>query len=155
MSAVCLFTSLIGWDSSFQGKVYWAQANVNAVWRLWPCQRQSEKWWTALTRQALRILAAQIKSLPIHKWCVRPCYAHGPLCLVDVIRVQRMCECACVSVCFVCECLARRRGWSGLDSILCDSTSGLASISSDTPHSLPRVQHFDCSFTVFGPSLCF
>ena len=73
---------------------------------------------------------------------------------MDVIWLQCVCVCVCVCVCaractFLCERLACRGGWSGLENILCDSTSGLASLSSDIPLSLPHCN----SSTVH--SLCF
>lgn len=58
------------------------------------------------------------------------------LCLVDVIRVECVSASACVHLCplmFLYECLACRGGWSGLENILCDSTSGQASLAFDIP----------------------
>lgn len=58
------------------------------------------------------------------------------LCLVDVIRVECASVSACVHLCplmFLYECLACRGGWSGLENILCDSTSGQASLAFDIP----------------------
>lgn len=83
--------------------------------------------------------------------CVYPCFAHSPLCLMDVIWHARVCVCVRVRAFFVFlyECLACRGGWSGLENILCDSTSGLASLSSDIPLSLLHCN----SLTVH--SLCF
>lgn len=58
------------------------------------------------------------------------------LCLVDVTRLECVCAPACVHLCplmFLYECLACRGGWSGLENILCDSTSGRASLAFDVP----------------------
>lgn len=108
----------------------------------------SEEWWTAVTCEALRMLTAQVESLHIQKRCV-------PLFCTQ-LNVPHGCYlasvCVCVCVCayaFLCERLACRGGWSGLENILCDSTSGLASLSADIPLSLPHCN----SSTVH--SLCF
>lgn len=72
-------------------------------------------------------------------FCTEPNVPHG-------CYLAWMCVCAFV---FLYERLACRGGWSGLENILCDSTSGLASLSSDIPLSLLRCN----SLTVH--SLCF
>lgn len=62
------------------------------------------------------------------------------------------CVCVFVLACpfvFLYECLAYRGGWSGLDNILCDSTSGLAFPSSDIP------PHYCTCNTLTVHSLCF
>lgn len=58
------------------------------------------------------------------------------LCLVDVTRLECVSVPACVHLCplmSLYECLACRGGWSGLGNILCDSTSGRASLAFDVP----------------------
>lgn len=58
------------------------------------------------------------------------------LCLVDVTQQECVFAPACVRLCplmFLYECLACRGGWSGLENILCDSTSGRASLAFDVP----------------------
>lgn len=71
---------------------------------------------------------------------------HTAQCALRMLfGLNPMCVCPLV---FLYECLTYRGGWSGLENILCDSTSGLASLSSDIPHSLLCMQHFDCSFIV-------
>lgn len=58
------------------------------------------------------------------------------LCLVDVIQAGCVSASACLHLCplmFLYECLACRGGWSGLENILCDSTSGQAFPAFDIP----------------------
>lgn len=83
-----------------------------------------------------------------HSEMVRALVLHTAQCASWILFSFSMCVyvCACA---FLCERLACRGGWSGLENILCDSTSGLASLSSDIPLSLPHCN----SSTVH--SLCF
>lgn len=61
-------------------------------------------------------------------FCTQPNVPRG--CYLAWMRV---CECLCVSV---WASSLQRGGWSGLENILCDSTSGIAFLSSDIPFSL-------------------
>lgn len=140
---------LIAWDGSFPRKAYLAQAKT-MLWRLWPCQRQSEKWWTAVTcggpqdpRSWSRVAThSGMASAPLF------CTQLNVLC---GCYLSWMCVRACPFM-FLYERLACRGGWSGLENILCDSTSAPASLASDIPHSLLWCNTFDGSFIVLRPS---
>lgn len=130
---------LIAWDGSFPRKVYLAQAKM-MLWRLWPCQRQSEKWWTAVTcggpqdpHSWSRVAThSEMVSAPLF------CTQLNVLC---GCYLSWMCACACPFM-FLYEHLACRGGWSGLENILCDSTSAPASLASDIPPLITVMQHF-------------
>lgn len=134
----------------------------------------SEEWWTVVIFLALRILTAQVKLLVI-LLCVCMCVFYFPFLLyvcpclypdlffcfflhrtMDVIWLEcthvyvcvclRLCVCLCVSV---RESSLQRGGWSGLENILCDSTSGLAFFSL-----LTSASHY-CGNSLTVHSSCF
>lgn len=102
------------------------------LWRWWPCQQQrlcDRLQWRAGPQEShsLSQVATYSEMVCITLFCTHPSVPCG--CYFNV------CVCLCVSV-WVSR--LQRAGWSGLENILCDSTSGLAALSSDIPFSLPH-----------------
>lgn len=114
----------------FQRKVHLAQANM-PLWRLQPCQQHSDKWWTAVT-YARPPGSSVAKSPLVLKTVCAPVCASWMLPGWNVCVRRRVCVHLCPLM-FLYECLACRGGWSGLENILCDSTSGRASLAFDVP----------------------
>ena len=139
---------LIEWDSSFQRSVFvmsWdalKTVTLSAVAAI-------EEWCTVVTCQALRILTAQVKLLLIQKWCACPCFAHIPMCLVDVIWL----ECVCVPLCVCMSVLpAERRLIRPWQYPLWQHIRTSLSLFWHPPL-ITALQLFDCSFIVLSKSL--
>lgn len=102
---------LIGRDSSLQNKSVFSRSSEDALKTVTLSDAAaSEGWWTAVTREALRILTAQVKLLLIQEWCV--CMYCMCVCVL-VLHTAKCASCLwcylpwmCVSVCVsVCVCL--------------------------------------------------
>lgn len=120
----------------------WAE---KMLWRLWPCQQQQRMRNDGLRWHARPSGSSQLKLSHYSEMVCMPLFCTQP----NVPRgcyLAWICVCLCVSV-WVSS--LQRGGWSGLENILCDSTSGLASLYSDISLSLLHCN----SLTI--RSLCF